>query len=310
MDARFRRVRQAALALSGCLLLAAAGAQSAAAQGTDLCGVLTSEDLSASIPGTNMAPMGMEGTCQWMGTTSSGVGVIVVAYSVPGSATDVPGGEVIDIAGHPAFSAADPAAAAPTHVVGVETDGNLLVLSVTVEDTTLDVSTIATALATAAIERYQPEASLAPVSPPPMGPSASPEGPPASAVASTTPVAAGSICELATPQEIAAAAGLDVELNVQDLEVACSWDALSDEGYVLIYAARQDPGAFEAVLASLGAEETEGPGEQDWWVPSMATLFSRQADLMLQVSYSSSVAPDEDELKAVTTAIMETLLAS
>jgi hypothetical protein len=310
MGARFHRVWQSALALSTCVLLGAALVVPAAAQDVDLCALLTPEDLSASLPGTYAAPLGMEGTCQWMGTTSAGVGVIVVGYLVPGSATDMPGAEIIDIDGHRAFSTSDTAMAVPTHIVGVETDGNLLVLSVSVEDATVDVPTLASALAATAISRLQPSASPAPASPQPTGAAPSPEGPTASAVASTTPVAAGSVCELATPEEIAAAAGIDVELNVQDIEIACSWDALSDDGYVLIYAARQEPAAFDAILASLGAEEIDGPGEQDWWASSLASLFSRQGDLLLQVSYTSSVAPTEEDVTATTVAIMEALLRS
>jgi hypothetical protein len=310
MSARFHRIRRTTHALSACVLLAAAIAQPVAAQEPDLCSVLSQEDLSASIPDSNLAPLGMAGTCQWMGTTSSGVGVIVIAYLVPGSVTDMPGAETIDIGGHPAFSAEDPAAAAPTHVVGVETDGELLVLSVTAEDATIDLPAVTTALASAAIGRLESSDLLTSTSPEPTGAVPSVGVLPPTASASTTPVGTGSVCDLATPEEIAAAAGIDVELNVQDLEIACSWDAVSDDGYVLVYAARQEPVAFDAILASLGAEEVEGPGEQDWWASSLASLFSRQGDLLLQVSYTSSVALDEDELKATTMAIMEVLLGS
>jgi hypothetical protein len=308
MSARIHRVRHATLALSACVLLAVVIAQPVAAQEPDLCSVLSQEDLSASIPGSNLTPLGMGGSCQWMGTTPSGVGVIVIAYLVPGSVADMPGAETIDIGGHPAFSATDPAAAAPTHVVGVETGGELLVLSVTAEDATIDLPGVTTALASAAIGRLQSNDGPAPTSPRPSGAIPTVEASPPTGAASTAPVAAASVCDLATPEEVAAAAGVDVELNVQDLEIACSWDALSDDGYVLIYAARQEPVAFDAILASLGAEEIEGPGEQDWWAPSLASLFSRQGDLVLQVSYSSSDAPAEEDLKATTIAIMEALL--
>jgi len=310
MDARPHRIRKATLALSACVLLGIAAVLPAAAQDADLCSLLTPDDVSASIPGTYVAPMGMEGTCQWGGTTTSGGGVIVIAYLVPGSSADMPGAEVIDIDGHRGFSSSDSAMPVPTRVVGVEIGGELLVLSVSVDDAAVDLPAVAKALASTAVERFQPSASLAPSSPP-TGADPTPEGPAASAAAaSTSPAVGGSVCDLATPQEVAAAAGIDVELNVQDLEVACSWDALTDDGFVLVYATRQDPAVFDMVLQSLGAEEIDGPGEQDWWASSLASLFSRQGDLLLQVSYTSSEASDEDQVKATSIAIMEALLAS
>lgn len=302
MDARFHRARQALLASSLGLLLVGITGLPVSAQSGDLCSLITPDELSAVVPGT-YAPAGMEGTCQWTGTTDAGGGVIVIAYVVPGSATDMPGAEIVDIDGRPAFSAGDPSMEVPTHVVGVETDAGLLVLSVSVDDEAVDVPTATLALAGSAVARFEGATDVAPSSPSPSG-----AAPASVAPAASQPVATGSVCDLATPQEVAAAVGLDVELAVQDMGIACSWDALTDDGYVLVYAARQEPIAFEAILASLGAEEIEGPGEEDWWASSLASLFSRQGDLVLQVSYTSSEAPAEDELRARSIALMEALL--
>jgi hypothetical protein len=95
---------------------------------------------------------------------------------------------------------------------------------------------------------------------------------------------------------------------MQDLVVACSWDGAVGDQYVVIYAATQDPGVFQAMIGSLGAEEIEGPGDQTWWSADLASLFARQGDLVLQVNYTSSVTPSADEVKQVALAVMEVLL--
>ena len=117
------------------------------------------------------------------------------------------------------------------------------------------------------------------------------------------------LCSLATPEEIATAAGLDAALTLSEFDGTCSYESITDEGYVLIYIARQDPAVFEAALPSVGAEEIDGPGDTDWWASGLATLFSRTGDEVLQVSYSSSAAPSDDEMREASIAIMSALLA-
>lgn len=304
MSARVSRVSRAACTAGLSLLLLALGGLPAAAQDADLCAVLTADDLAAVVPGSYGAPAGMAGSCQWAGTTDGGAGVIVIAYALPGSARDMPGAEVIDVGGHPAFSMSDPAMAVPSHVVGVETADGLLVLTVSVDDEAVDVAAVTAALAATAVARVESGVSSVAASPPPDGATSSSAPAPSSAA-----IAAGSVCELATPEEIAAAVGLDVELTVQDLEIACSWEALSGDEYVLMYAMRQEPIAFEALLSAVGAEEIDGPGEENWWAGDMASLFSRQGDLVLTVNYTSSTQPSEDDVKEKTLALMGALLA-
>jgi hypothetical protein len=297
-------VSRAALAAGVAATLAAALSLPAAAQDSELCGVLTADDLSAAIPGSYAAPSGFPGSCQWGGVTDSGSGVVVIAYTAPGSAGDMPGAEVIDIGGRVAFSMVDPAMTMPTQVVGVETaTGQLFIMTVASDDAAIDLAAAASALVEAAVERYESGA----------GASAAPAAsvPEASAVApaASAPTAVSDLCTRATPEEVAAAAGLDASLTLEELDGTCSYQSMSDDGYVFIYVARQDPAAFEAALPVVGAEEIDGPGEADWWASSLATLFSRTGDEVIQVSYASSAAPSDDEMRAASIAIMSALLA-
>jgi hypothetical protein len=282
-------------AIGASLVLVASAASPAAAQEGDLCGLLTVEEVAAAIPGEYGAPMAFPGTCGWSGTTAAGSTVDIGAYEAPGSAADMPGAEVVDIAGHRAFSMTDPSMESPTHVVGVESgSGVLLLLTLSTADPAVDLPGVAAALAETAVGRYESGV--------------------VSAAASTAPGGApaadmGGICELATPQEIASAAGLDMELTVQDLDVACSYEGTTGEQYVLIYVMQQDPGVFGAMLGSLGAEEVDGPGDEDWWAGDLLSLFSRKGDLVLQVSYTSSAGPSADEVKEAALAVMSTLMA-
>ena len=127
--------------------------------------------------------------------------------------------------------------------------------------------------------------------------------------ASATTTVGADLCTLATPEEIAAAAGLDVALTLSEFDGTCSYDSITDAGYVLIYVARQDPASFEASITALGAEEFDGPGDTDWWSSSLASLFTRSGDQVLQVSYTSSPATSDEEMRQAAIAIMTALLA-
>jgi hypothetical protein len=305
MGARTRSMTRAAIA--ACLAVSLLGGMGlrAAAQEGDLCGLLTDEDFTAILPGTYATQGGFEGTCGWSGSTDDGTGVLILGYVAPGSASDMPGADVIDLDGRPAFSMRDPANPVPTHVVGVETDAGLLVLTLTVEDEAVDVEAVATALTRAALARFESGA----------GPAATTPAAEASASATSAPPSApgtavsDDLCARATPEEIAAAAGLDVTLTLAEFDGTCSYDSITDDGYVLIYVGPQDPATFDATIAALGGEEIEGPGETDWWVGSLASLFSRTGDEVLQVSYSSNPPLSEDELRETAIAILTAFLA-
>jgi hypothetical protein len=171
---------------------------------------------------------------------------------------------------------------------------------VSTDDGTVDLPSAATAIATRAVERFESGATVA-----------ASAAPGVSAAASAAPgeVADSGLCALATPEEIAAAVGLDVTLTARELEGTCSYESLTDEGYTLIYVAQQDPAIFDAMVGSLDAEEVDGPGEANWWASSVLSLFSRQGDQVLQVSYSSSATTGDEEMKQAALAVMGALLA-
>ena len=107
----------------------------------------------------------------------------------------------------------------------------------------------------------------------------------------------------------ATAAGIDVSLTLSELDGTCTWESVTDSGYVLIYVARQDPAIFDAMITSLGGEEIDGPGDTDWWVSGLASLFSRTGDEILQVSYASSTPGSDEEFRQTTIDILTVLLA-
>ena len=295
MSAQTRYVPRAAIVASLIAASMSLAAPAAMAQEGDLCGVLTPEDLAAAIPGSYGSGNGFSGTCQWDGTTDAGTGVIVIVYSAPGAVADMPGAEVIDIGGRAAFSMTDPAMTVPTQAVGVESaTGPMLLMTVGTDDDSVDLPAAAVALATVAVERFESGA----------GTAAATSAPGASAAATTS----DGLCSLATPEEVAAAAGLDVGLTLSEFDGTCSYESVTDTGYVLIYIAQQDPAIFDALISSLGAVEVDGPGDTDWWAGSLGSLFSRTGDQVLQVSYSSRAAPSEEELQQTVIAIMDALL--
>ena len=116
-------------------------------------------------------------------------------------------------------------------------------------------------------------------------------------------------CQLATPDEIAAAAGLHVTLKLQDLETACSYEGGKGGKHILIYVAMQDPSTFDGMIAAVGAAPIDGPGDASWWWKDYASLFTRQGDLALQVAITPDKQTPQTKLQQMAIAIMEVLLA-
>ena len=69
------------------------------------------------------------------------------------------------------------------------------------------------------------------------------------------------VCQLATPEEIAAAAGLKTKLTLQDYDTVCSYDGGEGSKHVLISVASQDAANFKSIITQLGGVEVPGPGD-------------------------------------------------
>jgi hypothetical protein len=179
------------------------------AQEDDLCHVLTPEDLAGAVPGTYDAPSGFAGTCQWHGTSSAGEALDVLAYLIPGAASDFaidPAAVETTVAGFPAITFRDLTVDPPAGAVAVETGGNVILLTVATADPAVDVGAVAVRLVSSAIGRIG-------------------EGPDSSSAADGAPVEGSreDPCSLFSAEELSAATGaaLSAFADVR----SCRWDA-------------------------------------------------------------------------------------
>ena len=192
-----------------------------------------------------------------------------------------PEGEDIMVAGQPAFEVDQSFPGMAAWQIDVDLGPDRVSLLVISTDETLDVASIARELSASAFDnglRVLPE----------------PEG-------------VVTACGLATPEEIAAAAGVDAKLTVLDYETACTYEGGEGNKHVIIYVAMQDAAMFEMAIQALGGTEIDGPGERSWWLADYDSLATLQGDLALQVTLTRDT--ETTELQQTTVAIMEALLA-
>jgi len=249
----------------------------------DPCSLFTSEELS-DLMGAPLEAFPDFESCRW--DSADGERSIVVSF-IEGGLTTLktvyPDGEDMTVAGQPAYQIDQSFPGMVAWQVDVDLGPDTMSLLVTSLDDTLDAASIATGLAESAFSnglQVLPE----------------PEG-------------VLTACQLATPEEIAAAAGVDVKLSVKDYEIQCTYDGGKGNKHIMIYVAMQDPSTFAMAIEGLGGTEIDGPGERSWWMADYATLASLQGDLALQVTVTPDKQTSEAKLQLVATAIMETLLA-
>jgi hypothetical protein len=406
-------------------LLVVAGAP-VGAQDADACYALTPEEVSAAVPGTYESQGGFPGTCQWHGTSSAGEAVDVMLYSFAGSTSDFsidPGAEETTVAGYPAVTMTDTTTDPPAGAVGIQIGDDIVLLTVSTNDPSVDLLAAASQLAPIAVERVaagapsEPEPDGVPVESThgdpcslfstdelselmgatlsvfpdfescrwdsadgvksvvvsfiegglttlktvyPDGEDITVAGQPAYQIDQSFPGMAGwqvdvdlgpdtmsllvtstdetldaaavamglvetafdsglqvlpepegvvTACQLATPEEIASAAGVDASLSVSDYETSCTYEGGEGNKHVVIYVAMQDPATFGMAIQGLGGTEMEGPGDRSWWLADYDSLASLQGDLALQVTVMPDKETAEAKLQQMATSIMEVLLA-
>jgi hypothetical protein len=116
-------------------------------------------------------------------------------------------------------------------------------------------------------------------------------------------------CQLASPEEIAAAAGLGVKLKLTDYETFCAYEGGKGNKHVMIQVASQDAATVASAMTALGATEVAGPGDQSWWMADYGSLTTLQGDLALQVTLMPDKKMSEAKLQQAAIAVMEVLLA-
>jgi len=248
----------------------------------DPCSLFSTDALS-ELMGTTLSVIPDVESCRW--DSADGASSVVVSFAEGGLTTlktMYPDGEDITVAGQPAYQIDQSFPGLAAWQVDIDLGPDTMSLLVTSTDETMDVATIARELTETAFEsglQVLPE----------------PEG----------VVAA---CQLATPEEIAAAAGIDAKLTVLDYETACTYEGGKGNRHVMIYVAMQDAATFEMAIEALGGTEIEGPGEKSWWMADYGTLASLQGDLALQVTVTPDKETPAATLQQMASAIMEVLL--
>jgi hypothetical protein len=188
--------------------------------------------------------------------------------------------------------------AVPTQVVAAEVGDGMIMLTLTTTDPTVDLKAAALGLATIAIGRAVEGNTSGPTD-------ATTDGTSAGTGAATEV----DVCSLASPEEVAAALGLDIQLRLDDYDLYCSYEGGQGERHTMVYVTTQDPTDFDLMIAAIGATEIEGTGDAAWWWKDYASLFARQGDLILQVAITADGPPSDAELQAMAVAVMELFLA-
>jgi len=253
----------------------------------DSCALFSADELSDTM-GATLSAFGDGYGCRW--DSSDGSSSVSVAFDQAGLTTlesMFAGGEHITLGDQPAYQVDLGFPGFAASQVSLDLGPEAISLLVTSADAELDVASVARQLMETALTR---------------GLEVSPEAEPVTGMAEGP-------CQLATPEEIAAAAGLDGEVTFQDFEIACLYEGTTGDGHVVIYVAIQDPATFAFVIDGLGGAEIDGPGEQSWWMADISTLATRQGDLALQVTVTPDEQTDPATLQATAIAIMEALLA-
>ncbi len=250
----------------------------------DPCSLVSTDALSA-LMGTTLSPFPDVESCRW--DSADGGSSVSISFAEGGLTTlrsVFPDGEDTTIAGQPAYQIDQGFPGLAGWQVDVDLGPDTMSVLVTSTDEALDVATIARELAETAVSsggvHVLPE----------------PEG----------VVAA---CQLATPEAIAVAAGIDTELKVLDLETSCTYEGGTGNRHLMIYVAMQDPATFGMAIEALGGTSIDGPGERSWWMADYQTLATQQGDLALQVTVAPDKQTSEGQLQQLATAIMEVLLA-
>jgi hypothetical protein len=249
----------------------------------DPCSIFSAETLS-ELMGTTLSAFPDGEACRWESDDSgASVSISFAEGSLATLKTLYPDGEDIMVAGQPAFEVDQSFPGMAAWQIDVDLGPDTVSLLVISTDETLDVASIARELSESAFDnglRVLPE----------------PEG-------------VVTACGLATPEEIAAAAGIDAKLSVLDYEIACTYEGGEGNKHVIIYVAMQDAAMFEMAIQALGGTEIDGPGERSWWLADYDSLATLQGDLGLQVTLTRDTETTEAKLQQTTVAIMEALLA-
>ena len=230
----------------------------------DPCTLFSAEELSAQIGATLTAVPDFE-SCRW--DSADGTSTVTVSFpegELTTMKTLYPQGEDITVGGQPAYQTDQSFTGLVASQVDVDLGPDTMSLLVTSTNEGLDAATLALELAETAFGnglQVLPE----------------PEG-------------VVTACGLATPEEIAAAAGLNFALTVQDYEIQCTYEGGKGNKHILIYVAVQDPATFEMAMQGLGGTEIDGPGETSWWLADYGSLASLQGDLAIQVT----LTPDKE----------------
>jgi hypothetical protein len=248
----------------------------------DPCTLFTAEELTAAL-GETVTPLGESRSCRWDSASGSSISVAFDQAGLTATESLFSGGEHITVAGQPAYQVDLTFGGFPTSQVSVDLGPDTIALLVSSSDATFDAATLAAQLMETAFTRglqVLPE----------------PEG-----VVTT--------CQLASPEEIAAAAGLDFELTLTDYETFCTYEGGTGNKHVIIQVASQDAATVASAMTALGATEVAGPGDQSWWMADYGSLTTLQGDLALQVTLMPDKKMPEAKLQKAAIAVMETLLA-
>lgn len=249
----------------------------------DPCSLFTAEELAAAT-GATLSPIPDGGSCRW--ESSDAGSSVSVAFDAAGLTTIeslFPDGEHITVAGQPAYQVDLGFAGLPASQVSIDLGPDTISVLVSATDPSADVVTLARDLTETAFGhglQVLPE----------------PEG-----VVAT--------CQLATPEEIAAAAGLGFKLKLTDYETFCAYEGGKGNKHVMIQVASQDAATVAAAMTSLGATDVAGPGDQSWWLADYGSLTTLQGDLALQVTLMPDKKMPEAKLQKAAIAVMEALLA-
>jgi hypothetical protein len=246
------------------------------------CTLFSAEELSEAL-GETLSPLGDSGSCRWDSDSGSSISVAFDRAGLTATESLFAGGEHITVAGQPAYQVDLTFGGFPTSQVSVDLGPDTIALLVSSSDATFDAATLAAQLMETAFTRglqVLPE----------------PEG-----VVTT--------CQLASPEEIAAAAGLDFDLTLTDYETFCTYEGGGANKHVIIQVASQTPATIGMAIEALGGTEIEGPGDQSWWLKDYGSLTSLQGDLALQITLLPDKQTPDAKLQEMAIAIMEVLLA-
>lgn len=249
----------------------------------DPCALFSADELAA-ILGVAVTASGDAASCTWVSDPSS----VSVAYD-QGDLTFFksifPDGQDITVGGQPAYQYGSEAGGFDQSTVSLDLGPETISIIVSSTDPAVDAAAVAVQLAEAALAgglEVQAEPDTAP---------------------------GFRVCKRLSPEELATAAGVDVELTLVDLEAACTFYGGAGRKQISIYLAKQDAASLDVAARDLGGTEVPDLGDRSWWSKDYKTLRTRQGDVGISVTLTLGKRFKDAQLLEMARGIMTALLA-